>query len=112
MKHFLLAGFLPASDQRAARQSLWLGAIMAVQLLTALAQLSLSARILGPDGLGALFTIIAVTSLLFGLLTLPGEEVIITHVTRSLAEGRREEAAGYCGTRWAPPWVCGWSAMV
>ena len=93
MKHFLLAGFLPASDQRAARQSLWLGAIMAVQLLTALAQLSLSARILGPDGLGALFTIIAITSLLFGLLTLPGEEVIITHVTRSLAEGRREEAA-------------------
>ena len=93
MKQSLLARFLPAHDQRAARQSLWLGAIMMVQLLAALTQLSLSARILGPEGLGALFTIIAVTSLLFGLLTLPGEEVIITHVTRSLAEGRREEAA-------------------
>lgn len=88
----LLARLLPASDERAARQSLWLGAITAVQLAAGLAQLSLSARILGPEGLGALFTIIAVTSLLFGLLTLPGDEVIVTHVTRSLAEGRREQA--------------------
>ena len=89
----LLPRLLPASDERAARQSLWLGAITAVQLAAGLAQLSLSARILGPEGLGALFTIIAVTSLLFGLLTLPGDEVIVTHVTRSLAEGRREQAA-------------------
>lgn len=83
----------PASDQRAARQSSWLAAITAVQLLTALAQLSLSARILGPEGLGALFTIIAATSLFYGLLTLPGEDVIVTWVTRSLAEGRRAQAA-------------------
>lgn len=83
----------PASDQRAARQSSWLAAITAVQLLSALAQLSLCARILGPEGLGALFTIIAATSLFYGLLTLPGDEVIVTWVTRSLAEGRPAQAA-------------------
>ena len=93
MKPLRISRRFPASDQRAARQSFWLGAITAAQLLTALAQLSLCARILGPEGLGALFIIIAVTSLLYGLLTLPGDEVIVTWVTRSLAEGRREQAA-------------------
>lgn len=83
----------PASDQRAARQSSWLAAITAAQLLSALAQLSLYARILGAEGLGALFTIIAATSLFYGLLTLPGDEVIVTWVTRSLAEGRPAQAA-------------------
>ena len=93
MKLPRLSRLLPASDQRAGRQSFWLGAITAAQLSTALAQLSLCARILGPEGLGALFIIIAATSLLYGLLTLPGDEVIVTWVTRSLAEGRREQAA-------------------
>ena len=88
-----LPRLIRVSDRRAARQSFWLGAILAVQLLTALAQLSLSARILGPEGLGALFTIMAATTLLFGLLTLPGDEVVVTHVTRGLAEGKRDEAA-------------------
>lgn len=80
------------SDRRVARQSFWLGAILAVQLLTGLVQLSLSAHILGPEGLGVLFIIIAVTSLMFGLLTLPGDEVVITYVTRALAEERPAEA--------------------
>ena len=75
-----------------ARQSFWLGAILVVQLLTGLVQLSLSAHILGPEGLGVLFIIIAVTSLMFGLLTLPGDEVVVTYVTRALAENRRAEA--------------------
>ena len=92
MKSLLLSRLLHASDQRTARQSFWLGAILAVQLLTALVQLSLSARILGPEGLGVLFTIIAVTSLVFGLLTLPGDEVVVTYVTRSLAEGNPGKA--------------------
>lgn len=75
-----------------ARQSFWLGAILVVQLLTGLVQLSLSAHILGPEGLGVLFIIIAVTSLMFGLLTLPGDEVVVTYVTRALAEERGAEA--------------------
>ena len=92
MKQGLLSGLLHASDRRVARQSFWLGAILVVQLLGGLVQLSLSAHILGPEGLGVLFIIIAVTSLIFGLLTLPGDEVVVTYVTRALAEARRAEA--------------------
>ncbi len=92
MKQSLLAHLLPVSEQRVARQSLWLSAIMVVQLLTGVVQLSLCARILGPEGLGVLFTIMATTSLLFALLAVPGNEVITTYVTRSQANGKQQEA--------------------
>ena len=89
----LMQRFLPqSSDRRVARQTFWMGAITAAQLLGGLAQMSLSARILGPEGFGILAVVVAAASLLFGLTTVPGEEVITTHVTRSIAAGRREEA--------------------
>lgn len=89
-----LKSLLPASDQRAARQTLWIGAITAAQFTASIAQVALSARILGPQGLGVLAVIIALTSLLYRIVSLPGNEVITTFVTRSIVEGRIQEAAG------------------
>ena len=80
-------------DRRVVRQSLWMGAITAVQLLGGLVQVSLSARILGPEGFGVLAIIMAVTALIHGLLSLPGSDTVITFATRAVAEGRPEEAS-------------------
>ena len=88
----LLAKMLPESDRRAARQTLWLGAITAVQVLAGLIQVMFSARILGPEGFGILAIVIAAASLVFGIATMPGEEVITTYATRSIAGGKPEEA--------------------
>ena len=89
----LVRRLLPqSSDRRVARQAFWMGAITGAQLLGGLAQVSLSARILGPEGFGILAVVVAAAALLFGLTTIPGEEVITTQVTRSIAAGRRAEA--------------------
>ncbi len=84
---------LPASDRRIARQTLWMGAILVVQILGSLAQVSLSARTLGLEGFGVLSIIIAVTSLIHGLVSIPGGSAVTTFVTGSVAEGRPEEAS-------------------
>lgn len=83
-----------ASDRRAARQTLWTAAITSAQFLASVVQVMLSARILGPDGLGAVAVIIATASLLFRIVSLPGNEVITTFVMRSVTEGRPDDAAG------------------
>ena len=75
------------------RQTLWMGAITSVQLLGGLAQLTISARILGPEGFGVLAVIIAVAMLIHGLLAVPGSEAITTFVTRAVAEERPQEAS-------------------
>ena len=85
---------LAASDRRAARQTLWTAAITSAQFLASVVQVMLSARILGPDGLGAVAVIIATASLVFRIVSLPGNEVITTFVTRSVTEGRPDDAAG------------------
>ncbi len=64
----LISRLLPAAERRVARQTLWMGAITAVQFLGGLAQVTISARILGPEGYGVLAVIIAVTLLMYGLL--------------------------------------------
>ncbi len=93
MNHPLIARLLPAADRRVARQTLWMGALTAVQFLGGLAQVSISARILGPEGFGVLAVIVAVTTLIYGLLALPGGEAVTTFVTRSVAQGRPEDAS-------------------
>ena len=93
MNNSLIARLLPASDRRAARQTLWMGAITAVQVLGGLAHVSISARILGPEGFGILAVIMASTALIFGLSALPGGSAVTTFVTRGLAEGRPDEAS-------------------
>ena len=88
-----LAELLPASDQRAARQTLQMGAITALQILGGLAQLTISARILGPEGFGILAVIIALAALIHGLFAVHGGDAITTFVTRAVAEERPQEAS-------------------
>ncbi len=93
LNHPLIARLLPASERRVARQTLWIGAITAVQLVGGLTQVTISARILGPEGYGVLAIITAVTLLIYGLLAIPGGEAVTAFVTRGVAEGRPEEAS-------------------
>ena len=81
------------SDRLVVRQTSWMGAITAVRLLGGLAQLTIAARILGPEGFGVLAVIIAVAALIHGLLAAPGGEAVTTFVTRALAEERTQEAS-------------------
>ena len=69
-----------------------MGSITAVEVVRGLAQVSITARILGPEGFGALAVIVAVSALIHGLVALPGGDTVTTFVTRSVTEGRREEA--------------------
>ena len=80
------------SDRRVARQTFWMGSMTAVELLRGVAQVAITARILGPEGFGALAVIVAVSTLIHGLAALPGGDTVTTFVTRSVTEGRREEA--------------------
>ncbi len=89
----MLTRLLSASDRRVTRQTLWMGAITATQLLGGLAQMAISARILGPEGFGALAIIIAAAFLIHGLLAAPGGEAVTTFVTRALAGERPQEAS-------------------
>ena len=89
----LISRLLPAAERRVARQTLWMGAITAVQFLGGLAQVTISARILGPDGYGVPAVIIAVTLLTYGLLAVPGGAAVTTFVTRGVTEGRPQEAS-------------------
>ena len=83
---------LSPSDRRVARQTFWMGSMTGVEVVRGLAQVSITARILGPEGFGALAVIVAVSTLIHGLLALPGGDTVTTFVTRSITEGRREEA--------------------
>ncbi len=75
-----------------ARQTFWMGTITAVEVVRGLVQIAITARILGPEGFGALAVIVAVGTLVHGLVALPGGDTVTTFVTRSVTEGRREEA--------------------
>ncbi len=67
--------------------------ILAVQVVGGIVQLLLTTRILGLETFGTLSLFIAVTSLSFGLLSMPGGDTITTYITRSIADERLEEAA-------------------
>ena len=84
---------IAAADRRASRQMFWMAGILGVQSVASIVQLSLSARILGPEGYGILAIIIAVTSLLYGFMSMPGSQAIVTFVARSVAKGNAEEGA-------------------
>ena len=89
----LIARVLPSSDRRVIRQSIWLEAMLGVQFVGGIVQVSITARLLGPEGYGVLAVFTAVTSLLYTFLALPGGETVTTYVTRSVNAGRQEEAA-------------------
>ncbi len=89
----LIARVLSASERRVARQSFWMGASLAVEVLTGLATVALTTRILGLEGLGVLAVIAAIAGLIYGFAVMPGGGVVTTFVTRAVAEGRYGEAA-------------------
>ena len=80
------------SDRRVARQTFWMGSIGLTRILLGLAQVAITARLLGVEGYGALAVVISVTSLIYGVLAAPGGETVVTFVTREVAEGKREQA--------------------
>ena len=84
---------LSSSDRRVARQTFWLNSISAVRLLGGLAQISITARMLGVEGYGALAAIVAFCGLVHGLIAIPSGDTLATFVTRSVTAGRKEEAA-------------------
>ena len=86
-------GHIPESERRVARQTLWLNGITVVQVVGGLAQISIVARVLGPAGYGTLAVIMAASSLVFGLVRIPGGNTVTTFVTRSLSDGKYREAA-------------------
>ncbi len=81
------------SERRAARQALWLNGALVIEFLSGAAQLVIAARMLGPEGFGALAVIAAVATLIHGLAAAPGGDAVATFATRGAAEGRPEEAA-------------------
>ena len=85
---------VPRRDRRVARQTFWTGGVSAIEFLGGLATISITVRILGPEGYGALGVIIAAAGLVHGVLALPGGDTVTAFVARSVAEGRREEATG------------------
>ena len=64
-----------------------------MQVLGSIARVSISARILGPQGFGVLAVIMAVCGLIYRLLAAPGSDVITTYVAGSLSGGRQDQAA-------------------
>lgn len=89
---FILRTF-SASERRVARQTLWLNAALGVEFLSGAAQLFLAARILGPDGFGALAVIAAAAALVHGFAAAPGGDAVAAFATRSASEGKPWEAA-------------------
>lgn len=81
------------SDRNVVEQTLWMGAITVANLLGTLVQVLISARILGLEGFGVLSVIMAVTTLVYGLLSVPGGDAVTAFVTRSLVAGRFKEAS-------------------
>ena len=89
----LVTRLLSSSDRRVARQTFWLGASSGVILLGGIVQVAITARMLGVEGYGALAAIAAFCALVHGLIAIPGGDMVTTFVTRSITEGRKEEAA-------------------
>ncbi len=88
----LLSPSLSTSERRVARQTFWMGAATGIQLLAGLATVSITARILGPDGYGVLAVIMSATGLIHGIVSLPGGDAVIAFVSKSVAEGRSDQA--------------------
>ena len=69
-----------------------MGVAAGIQLLAGLATVSITARVLGPDGYGVLAVIMSATGLIHGIVSLPGGDAVIAFVSKSVAEGRGDDA--------------------
>lgn len=89
----LIAQALSASERRLARQVIWLNAAWAIRILGGIAAMSLTARIIGVEGLGVLAAIAAVSVFIYGLMDIRNGLAITTFVSQSIVEGRADDAA-------------------
>ena len=88
-----LKRILSTSDQRVARQTFWLNAISVIRLLGGIAQISITAKMLGVEGYGTLAAIVAFCALIHGIIAIPSGDTVTTFVTRSVTAGHEGEAA-------------------
>ena len=85
--------FRLGSEARVAQQTMWMGAITAVQAISGIVMVILTARILGAEGFGV-FSIFIATALVFnGFISAPGHETITSFVTRYMIAEREAVAA-------------------
>lgn len=85
--------FRLGSEARIAQQTLWMGAITAVQAVSGFVMIILTARILGPEDFGMFSIFIATAAVLHGFISAPGHETITAFVTRDMIAEREEAAA-------------------
>lgn len=88
----LIARAITASERRLARQALWMNITWAIRILGGIATMSLTARIIGVEGLGVLAAVAAVSAFIYGLTDIRNDVALITFVSQRLAEGRAEDA--------------------
>lgn len=89
----LIARAITASERRLARQAIWMNTTWAIRILGGIATMSLTARIIGVEGLGVLAAIAAVSAFIYGLTDIRNDVALITFVSQRLAAGRAEDAA-------------------
>lgn len=75
------------------RQTFWMSAITAVQFLSGVVLVTLSARILGPESFGILSIFISTATIFYTFMTFAGHEAITTFVTRSMEANQPATAA-------------------
>lgn len=80
------------SHRRIARQTLWLGAATAVEVIGGFVHIFVAARLLGLEGYGGLAIVVATSRLIHGLIGVPGGDTVTTFATRSITGGRSDEA--------------------
>lgn len=89
----LIAQALNASERRLARQVIWLNAAWAIRILGGIATMSITARIIGVEGLGILATAAAVSVFIYGLMDMRNGLALTTFASQRLAQGRPAAAA-------------------
>ena len=89
----LIARAITASERRLARQAIWMNATWSIRILGGIATMSLTARIIGVEGLGVLAAVAAVSAFIYGLTDIRNGVALITFVSQRLAEGRAKDAA-------------------
>lgn len=85
--------FRLGSEARVGQQTMWMGAITAVQAISGIVMVILTARILGPEGFGVFSIFIATAAVFHGFISAPGHETITAFVTRDMIDEREASAA-------------------
>ena len=82
-----------SSSRLIAQQTVWLGATSGAQVVGGVAYVVVATRVLGAEGFGALAVIMATCGLIHSIIAIPGGDTVTTFASRSLVEGKPDEAA-------------------